>query len=137
MVDGIGTHSYNYDQFSRLTSEAQPLPDLSNQFNVGYEYNRAGQLKSVTDHFGQKASYNFDTAGRLSSVNNANNWGAGASTAVISSRAYRACTLTLDQFITQFYQGALHRAPTQPELDQWKASLGQAQAQGFAPLSRY
>ena len=46
----------------------------------------------------------------------------------------RACTLTLDQFITQFYQGALHRAPTQTELDQWKASLGQAQAQGFAPL---
>jgi YD repeat-containing protein len=90
MVDGLGATSYFYDQFSRLTAEAKPLPGLSNLFSVGYEYSRSGQLKSVTDHFGQKVSYNFDATGRLSSVNNAAQWGYGANTAVISGRQYRA-----------------------------------------------
>jgi YD repeat-containing protein len=114
MVDGIGTNTYNYDQFSRLTSEAKPLPDFSSQFNVGYEYSRAGQLKSVTDHFGQKVSYGFDNTGRLSTVNSANNWGGGANTTVISGRNYRAFgALKQESYGSGYTATATHNARLQ------------------------
>jgi YD repeat-containing protein len=114
MVDGIGTTNYNYDQFSRLTSEAKPLPGFSSQFNVGYEYSQSGQLKSVTDHFGQQVSYGFDLTGRLSTVNSANNWGGGANTAVISGRQYRAFgALKQETYGSGFAATATHNARLQ------------------------
>jgi RHS repeat-associated protein len=40
----------------------------------------------------------------------------------------------IEQFVRDFYEGALHRPPSQSELSTWTATLGQAQTQGPAQL---
>ncbi|MDX6610933.1 MAG: hypothetical protein QOD75_119 [Blastocatellia bacterium] len=63
----VGGTTYEYDRFSRLTSETRTFPNVG-AFTMTYGYNLANQLTSVTDHFGAQVSYNHDPAGRLSSV---------------------------------------------------------------------
>jgi YD repeat-containing protein len=67
MNDGLGSQSYNYNQLSQMTSETRTFTGLGN-FTLGYDYNLAGQLKSLTDPFNATIIYGHDAAGRLSSV---------------------------------------------------------------------
>lgn len=67
MTDGRGSVSYAYNQLSRMTSETRTFTGLSN-YTVGYDYNLAGQLKSITDPAGATINYALDSAGRLSAV---------------------------------------------------------------------
>ena len=61
--------SYNYDPISRLTSEARQFAGLSGTYTLAYEYNLAGQVKTVADQTaGTSFSYAPDSAGRLLSV---------------------------------------------------------------------
>jgi RHS repeat-associated protein len=48
--------------------------------------------------------------------------------------AASTCYKTLDQFIRDFYQGALGRQPNSTELATWTTILTQAQARGIRPL---
>ncbi|MBU3950422.1 MAG: hypothetical protein KJ826_19660 [Proteobacteria bacterium] len=89
MQDSTGTTGYIYDAVNRLTSKTDPFG-----FNVSYEYDEAGnvtkltypgnksvsytydelnRMKTVTlDWLSQTATYNYDAAGRLASIDNFN-----------------------------------------------------------------
>jgi len=65
----------------------------------------------------------------------------GTSIRVVQIRQLRQCTTAgsscykpIAQFIKDFYQGVLHRQPTEGELSTWTATLSQAQAQGATQL---
>jgi YD repeat-containing protein len=73
MADGMGDVDYNYDQLSRLTSETRHFTNLSGSstggdYTLTYTYNVRNELTSVTDPYGAQVNYNFDAAGRISSV---------------------------------------------------------------------
>jgi YD repeat-containing protein len=74
MNDGMGSVTYGYNQLSRMTSEARTFSDASNSAingvtkTVTYDYNLAGELKSITDPAGATINYAFDATGRLDSV---------------------------------------------------------------------
>jgi YD repeat-containing protein len=76
MTDASGTVTYEYNQLSQLTAETRSfagenLPDAplpGNSFKLQYAYSISGQLKSLTDPFGQQINYGHDKAGRLQSV---------------------------------------------------------------------
>jgi YD repeat-containing protein len=67
MIDGLGSTTYVYDQFSRLKVETRAITALGS-YPIGYDYNLAGELTSLTDPFGQSVSYNHDSAGRLNEI---------------------------------------------------------------------
>ena len=74
MTDGLGSVSYAYDQLSRMRSESRTFSDAANASingvtkTISYDYNLAGELKSITDPAGATINYGFDTVGRLNSV---------------------------------------------------------------------
>jgi len=90
MTDGLGTQSYTYDSLSRLTSEKRTFADpatpfLSGDFTLGYDYNLAGELKTITDPFGVTTDYGRDSAGQITGVT-----GSGGATSYASGLTYRA-----------------------------------------------
>src|SRR5205085_12611775 len=68
MTDGSGSTSYQYDQLSRLTSESRQFTGLSGTYILGYGYNLAGELTSITDPSGAVISYSYDNTGRMTEV---------------------------------------------------------------------
>jgi RHS repeat-associated protein len=48
--------------------------------------------------------------------------------------AASTCYMTISDFVTAFYQGALHRDPTSTELSKWTSDLSKAQTQGHGKL---
>lgn len=74
MADGFGSVEYTYDTLSRLRSEKRTFSDPANVAVNGlvreltYDYNLAGQLKSLTDPFGARVDYGYDKAGQLTDV---------------------------------------------------------------------
>jgi len=69
MTDGSGTTHYNYDQLSRLTSEAKTFTGLSGSYGLTYAYNLAGEVTSIGLPFNsQEIDYDYDSTGRLSGV---------------------------------------------------------------------
>ncbi len=68
MSDGTGTISYGYNQLSRLTSETRTFTGLSNSYTISYSYNLGGELTNVIDPSGAQVSYNYDSAGKLTSM---------------------------------------------------------------------
>ena len=93
MTDGLGSVSYSYNQLSRMTGESRVFNDPSNPAINGttrsllYDYNVAGQLKSVTDPFNATINYTHDSSGRLGSVTGTNFAGV---TTYATSAQYRA-----------------------------------------------
>ena len=67
MTDGMGSASYSYNELSQIISEARTFTGLDT-FTLGYDYNLAGELKSITDPFSATINYAYDSGGRLSSV---------------------------------------------------------------------
>jgi len=67
MTDGLGSQSYSYDQLSRMTSETRTFNGLGS-YAIGYQYNFANQLTSITDPFSAQVGYNHDDTGRVTGV---------------------------------------------------------------------
>jgi YD repeat-containing protein len=72
MSDSSGGTTYQYNQLSQLTSETRTFTGLSGSYTLSYEYNYAGQLKSLTDHTQQRINYAYDASGRLNGVTGTN-----------------------------------------------------------------
>jgi len=87
MTDGMGSVTYQYDQLSRLTSEARQFTGLQGSYTLTYGYNLANQLTNITDPTGAQISYAYDHTGRLSDVTSA---GFGSVTRYASNMRYRA-----------------------------------------------
>ena len=85
MTDGLGLVSYNYNQLSRMTSETRTFIGVGT-FALNYDYNLAGQLKSLTDHTNQTINYGLDSTGRLSNITGTNY----SVSQFVNSVAYRA-----------------------------------------------
>ena len=86
MNDSSGGTTYVYNQLSQLTSETRTFIGLAGSYALTYEYNLAGQLKSVADHTQQRVNYGYDAAARIDSVSGTNY----ANGQFINSLAYRA-----------------------------------------------
>jgi RHS repeat-associated protein len=61
-VDGLGTHTYDYDDLYRLTGVTYPGPD-----DVDYTYDAVGNRLTLVDSNGT-TDYTYDAADRLTSV---------------------------------------------------------------------
>ncbi len=88
MTDGVGSVSYLYDTLSRMLSETRTFTGLAGSFPLSYEYHGAtGQLKKVTDPFGDSISYEYDLAGRTRNITGS---AFGGVTAYATNMTYRA-----------------------------------------------
>jgi YD repeat-containing protein len=87
MTDGAGRTDYQYNQLSQLTQETRQFSGLAGSYWLTYQYNLAGQLKSITDYNNSHSGYNYDRAGRLTAINAS---GYGNVTQFASNMTYRA-----------------------------------------------
>lgn len=74
MSDGAGTVTYNINTLGRIISETRQFTMSgapTSPYTVNYDYGLAGQLKSVTDPFGDQINYSHDKSGRLTAVTGA------------------------------------------------------------------
>ena len=67
MTDGLGSTTYGYDQLSRLTSETRTFTSVGS-FTLGYAYNLAGELTSLTNPWGSVVGYGYDKTGRVTGI---------------------------------------------------------------------
>jgi YD repeat-containing protein len=88
MGDEMGTVTYTYDKLSRVTSEMRTFSGVGS-FTLGYDYNLAGQVTSITDPTNSTIDYDFDKLGRLDSITGSNNLYANVQT-YASGFTYRA-----------------------------------------------
>jgi len=69
MTDGVGSVNYSYNTLNRLLSETRTFTGLAGSFPLSYEYyNATGQLKKITDPFGDSISYEYDLGGRTRNI---------------------------------------------------------------------
>jgi YD repeat-containing protein len=70
MTDGLGRLDYVYDELSRLTTETRQFtPGQSpNSFQLSYNYNLSGGLKSLSDQSGTSVLYTHDKIARVTEV---------------------------------------------------------------------
>lgn len=85
-TDGLGTVSYIYNKFSRLTAETRTFTEVGS-FALTYQYSLGGELTSVTNPSGSQVSYSYDRMGRLNSVAGS---GPVSASSYVSSVSYRA-----------------------------------------------
>jgi hypothetical protein len=89
MSDGVGSTSYSYDQVSKITSETRHFTGLSVNYTTAYQYNLAGQLKSVTDPRNVTVNYTRNAIGDLTAVTGSNPAGTATYATNIQHRAWR------------------------------------------------
>ena len=87
MTDGMGSATYNFNNLGQMYSETRNFTGLTPSYTLSYEYNLAGELKSVTNQWNAQVSYGYDKAGRLSNLGGA---GYAGVTNYASSLSYRA-----------------------------------------------
>ena len=68
MTDGLGSLTYAYDTWSKLTSETRYFTDLAASYQLRYEYNLAGGLTKLYDPFNGTISYAFNSSGQVTGV---------------------------------------------------------------------
>jgi len=66
MVDASGATTYAYDGFGNLATEAVTQDGLSR--SIGYSYDNAHRIASITYPSGKRVDYIYDTAGRVTEV---------------------------------------------------------------------
>ncbi len=66
MTDGVGGETYQYDALGRMTSLAKTINGAS--YPLGYQYNLAGELTSITYPSGRQVQQTYDAIGRLSQI---------------------------------------------------------------------
>ncbi|HXL79253.1 MAG TPA: hypothetical protein VN951_00130, partial [Pyrinomonadaceae bacterium] len=86
MNDGLGSASYAYNNLAQMTSETRTFNGLGS-YTLSYGYNLAGELNSVTNHWGAQVGYGYDKAGRLQNVSGS---GYAGVTNYADSLSYRA-----------------------------------------------
>ena len=69
MVDAAGRVDYEYDSLSRMKQEKRHFNDLTEDYTLSYEYDLGNALKSITDPWGGKTSYERYKSGQIESVN--------------------------------------------------------------------
>jgi YD repeat-containing protein len=67
MSDELGSVTYQYDTLSRLESETRAFTGAGT-YSLTYQYNLADQVTSVTDYQGAQVGYDYDRAGQLKGV---------------------------------------------------------------------
>jgi len=60
--------TYHYTTLSLMDWEERKFPGLSGDYRLSYDYNLAGQVKSITDPTNSAINYARDRAGRVTSV---------------------------------------------------------------------
>lgn len=60
--------TYHYNMLSLIDWEDRQFPGLAGEYRLSYEYNLAGQLKSITDPANSAINYTYDRAGRVTGV---------------------------------------------------------------------
>jgi RHS repeat-associated protein len=87
MIDASGQTTYTYDAFGRLLSKVQtisvaPVSTRTTSYTYGSSGNTTGKLTSITYPSGNRISYSYDAAGRVSSLtlNPTNATGGGTNT---------------------------------------------------------
>lgn len=70
MTDGSARVDYGYDQLSLLRSETRQFNGLSGSFAISYDYNVAGELKTITEPSGSHADYLYDGNGFVAKTAN-------------------------------------------------------------------
>ena len=68
MNDGSGLLTYAYDALSRLQTETKSFNGVTGFYALGYGYNLAGEVTSVTDPTNASINYSHDSIGRVNSV---------------------------------------------------------------------
>ncbi len=68
MTDGLGSENYSYDIMGRVTQVSRAVTGVALPFNIGYGYNRADQLTSITYPSGRVVQQNYDGLGRLGAI---------------------------------------------------------------------
>jgi RHS repeat-associated protein len=66
MLDGLGSESYTYDLLGRITKLEKIVNGTT--YDVGYAYNLAGQVTSITYPSGHVVQQSFDPIGRLCEI---------------------------------------------------------------------
>jgi len=88
MTDGLGSQSYGYDSLSRMMSETRAFGSPLNQsYTLSYDYNLAGEVKTISDPWGGTINYGIDSVGRLSNITAD---GYGNLSTLVSNTQYRA-----------------------------------------------
>ena len=86
MTDGLGSVTYGYNTLSRMTSEMRTFTGLGS-YTLSYDYNLAGQLKWITNHWNAQVGYVYDKIGRPKNVSGSGYMGVSS---YVNSTAYRA-----------------------------------------------
>lgn len=89
-TDETGSHQYSYDVLSRLEWEKRHFNGLAPDYYTYYQYNLGGQVKQVTDPFGDILYYNYDKSGRIKDVTGSNYGGTYNYTDPATPVKYRA-----------------------------------------------
>ncbi len=68
MADGAGSESYTYDRLGRTTQVQKTIHSVN--YTVGYSFNLANQVASLTYPSGRVVNQNRDAIGRMASIQN-------------------------------------------------------------------
>ncbi|MDQ3802888.1 MAG: DUF4214 domain-containing protein [Acidobacteriota bacterium] len=147
---GVGNwkqEQYTYDPVTGLLTNqkvlragdaTQELLDLSYDYlRPGTTAGRAGQLTKVTNHLdaAENRTYEYDALGRLRRATGGSD---GRWTQRYEYDRYgnrrNVYSKPVEQFVRDFYQGALARQPNSTELQNWVSALRTAYSQGQAAL---
>jgi RHS repeat-associated protein len=66
LTDGLGTTTFSYDNLARATQVQHVIN--SSTYTIGYQYNLAGEVTSLTYPSGRVVQPSYDAIGRLSSL---------------------------------------------------------------------
>jgi RHS repeat-associated protein len=66
VTEGTGSKTYTYDDMGRKTQEAQVISGT--QYTIGYQYNQASEVTSLTYPSGRVVQQTPDAVGRLASI---------------------------------------------------------------------
>ncbi len=84
MTDGPGSETYTYDVMGRLTQVSRVISGTT--YNIGYGYNSAGELNSLTYPSNRVVSPGYDAVGRMTQISS-------GGTNYLSSMAYNSAQL--------------------------------------------
>ncbi|HEV7903688.1 MAG TPA: S8 family serine peptidase [Pyrinomonadaceae bacterium] len=116
MTDDSGRVDYTYNTLSQLTNETRQFAGLSGSYALGYTYNLAGAVASVTDPAGVTVNYGYDAAGRLSQVTGTPYAGVTQYATAMQYRAFgalKSLTYGNNQSLTQVFNARQQLAQMQ------------------------
>jgi YD repeat-containing protein len=116
MTDDTGRVDYQRDALSQITAETRQFAGLPGSYTLGYTYNPAGELASVTDPAGVAVNYGFDHTGRLNNVTGSTYAGVSQYAGALHYRAFgalKSLTYGNNQSLTQSFDARTRLASFQ------------------------